>query len=142
MHLLVAAEPHDPLDTGAVVPAAIEDHHFTGRRQVRQITLHIHLAFFPLGRCRQRHHPEHPRTDPFGQRLDCPALAGAITALKDDADLGARVLHPLLQLDHLDMQPRQFLEIILVLELAAFDRFAFGCRLLLCHARYLLQCVT
>src|SRR2546430_10649180 len=28
------AKPHDPLDAGAVVPAAIEDHDLAGRRQV------------------------------------------------------------------------------------------------------------
>ena len=30
--LLVGAEAHDPLDAGAVVPAAVEDHDLAGRR--------------------------------------------------------------------------------------------------------------
>src|SRR5215831_3741408 len=41
--LLFRAETHDALDTGAVVPAAIEDRDFSRRREVRYITLKVHL---------------------------------------------------------------------------------------------------
>src|SRR5262249_53509999 len=73
--LLLGAEAHDMFDTGPVVPAAVEDHDFAGRRQMRDIALEIQLAFLAVGRRRQRDRAEHPRADPLGDRLDCPALA-------------------------------------------------------------------
>src|SRR5674476_124549 len=41
--LLLGAEPHDVLDAGAIVPAAIEQHDFTARRQLGDIALKIPL---------------------------------------------------------------------------------------------------
>src|SRR5262249_46348929 len=37
--LLFGTETHDALDAGAIVPAAIEDHDFAGRGEVRKIAL-------------------------------------------------------------------------------------------------------
>ncbi len=102
--LLLGAEAHHALDAGAVVPAAVEDHDLAGSRQVRQVSLRIHLRFLALGRRRQRNHPEHARAHALGDRLDGAALAGAVAALEDDADLEALVLDPLLQLDQLDVK--------------------------------------
>ena len=36
-------EAHDPFDTAAVVPAAVEDHDLAGGREVRNVPLHVHL---------------------------------------------------------------------------------------------------
>src|SRR4029450_11427814 len=41
--LLRLAEAHHPLDTGAVGPAAVEDHDLAGGREMRNIALHVHL---------------------------------------------------------------------------------------------------
>ena len=57
--LLVGAETHDPLDAGAVVPAAVEDHDLATRREVRQVALDVHLRLLALGRRRERHDAEH-----------------------------------------------------------------------------------
>src|SRR5207302_4464244 len=39
--LLLCTKPHDPLDTGPVVPAAVEDHDLPRRGQMRNIALSI-----------------------------------------------------------------------------------------------------
>jgi hypothetical protein len=46
--LLVGAEAHDTLHPGAIVPAAIEEHQFLLRREVRRIPLEIPGGIIPL----------------------------------------------------------------------------------------------
>src|SRR5262249_35577907 len=65
------------------------------------------------------HDPEDARADALGHGLDRAALAGSITAFENDADLEALVHHPLLELDELDVQARQFALVFLPLQLAA-----------------------
>ena len=113
----LGGEAHHPLDAGTVVPAAIEDHDLAGRRQVRKIALHIHLRLFALGGRGERDDAEHARAHPLRDRLDRAALAGAVAPLEDDADLEALLLHPLLQLDELDVQLLQLLQVSLLGEL-------------------------
>ena len=102
--LRLGAEPHHPLDAGAVIPAAVEDDDLPRCRQMRDVTLSVHLRLFSLGRRGQRNHPENARAYPLGHRLDRAALAGAIAPFEEDAHLQALVHHPLLELDELDMQ--------------------------------------
>jgi hypothetical protein len=104
---------------GAVVPAAVEDHHFTRCRQVRHIALAVHLGLLALGRRRQRNDAEDARAHAFGDGLDGAALARAVTALEDDADLQALVHHPLLQRHQFRVQLLQFALVGLARELAA-----------------------
>ena len=82
LHLLHRAEFHHPLDAGAIVPAAVKDHDLAGGRKMAHVALHIHLRLFPIGRRGQRDDAEHARTDALGDRLDHPALAGAVAALE------------------------------------------------------------
>jgi hypothetical protein len=42
-HLVLGAEAHDPFDTGAVVPAAVEDHDLAPGGKVRYVSLQVHL---------------------------------------------------------------------------------------------------
>jgi hypothetical protein len=91
VRLIFGAETHHPFDAGAVVPAAIEDHHLAGRREVGHIALHVHLALLPVAGRRQGDHPEHARADTLGERLDGAALAGGVASLEHDADLEALV---------------------------------------------------
>ncbi|MCY1541140.1 hypothetical protein D9M68_768150 [compost metagenome] len=99
-----------------------------------QVALAVHLGLLPIGGRRQRHHAEHPRADPLGDGLDGPALAGAITALEDDADLEPLGHHPLLQFHQLDMQALELAFVLLATELFLFRRRVGGCLLLaLCH---------
>src|SRR5262249_49679283 len=80
--LFAGAESHHVLDTGTIVPAAVEDHDFAGGREVPDVSLHVHLALFAIGRCRQGRDPEDPRTDPLGDCLDDAALTGCVAALE------------------------------------------------------------
>src|SRR5262249_54378062 len=89
---------------------------------VRDVALRVHLRFFALGRSGKRDHPENARTYPLGHGLDRTALAGAVAPLEEDADLQPLVHHPLLELDELDMQPRELLLVLLPFQLAAGRR--------------------
>ena len=115
---LLGAEPHHPLDAGSVVPAAVEDHDLPGRGQMWNVALGVHLRLLALGRRGKRDHPEDARAHPLGHGFDRAALAGAVAPFEEDADLEALVHHPLLELDELDMQPREFLLVFLSLQLA------------------------
>jgi hypothetical protein len=50
--VVFGAETHDPLNAGAVVPAAVEQHDFSAGRQVRNITLEVPLRALALVRRR------------------------------------------------------------------------------------------
>ncbi len=115
--LLLGAEAHDMFDAGAVVPAAIEDHDFAGRREVRQVALYIHLRLLAIGGRGQRHEPKDARADALGQRADRAALAGSVAAFEDDDDPLAGRLHPVLQGAELGLQLAQLLFIFLAFEL-------------------------
>ena len=108
---LVGAEAHHPLDAGAVVPAAVEQHHLAGRRQVGHIALEVPLRALAVVRRRQRRHPAHARVEPLRDALDDAALAGGVAALEQDHDLLPAVHHPVLQLHQLALQPEQLAEV-------------------------------
>src|SRR5262249_57476743 len=59
--LFFRAESHHPLDTGAVVPAAVEQDHFSAGRQMRYVALKIRLGAFALAGSRQGRDPADPR---------------------------------------------------------------------------------
>jgi hypothetical protein len=107
LRLLFGAEAHDALDPGPVVPAAVEDDDLPRGGEVRDVALHVHLGLLALGRRGQRHDPEDAGAHPLGDRLDRAALAGAVAALEDDADLRAGRLHPLLEGDELGVERAQ-----------------------------------
>ena len=135
---LLGAVAHDPLDAGAVVPAAVEDQHLAGGGQLLDVALHVELGLLPVGRRRQRDDAEHPRADPLGQALDHAALAGGVAALEDDDDAGAARLHPGLQVRDLDLQPGELLLVGLVARLLRVGGSGRGRRL----ARPLPSCAS
>src|SRR5439155_11246101 len=76
------------------------------------------LRLPPPGRGGKLNDPEDARTNPLGHGLDRAALAGTVPPFEDDADLQALVHHPLLNLDELDMQAREFPLVLLPLQRA------------------------
>jgi hypothetical protein len=110
--LLRRAESHHVLDTGAVVPAAIENHHLAGRREVLHVALHVHLRFFAIGRRRKRDDAEDPGAHTLGDRLDRAALAGAIASLEDDDDAQPFLFHVLLEMAEAHLQLLQRLLVL------------------------------
>ena len=109
------AEAHDMLHTGAVIPAAVEDHDFPRRRQMRDIALKIPLCGLYVGWLRQRHDADVPRGEMLGNALDGAVLPRAVAAFQDDEDfLPARDDVPL-ELYQLHLQAVQTLIVILLL---------------------------
>src|SRR5215212_8128091 len=104
------------LDAGAVVPAAIEDDDFAGRGKMRDVALHVHLAFFAIGRRRQRHHAEDTRADALGDGADGAAFTRAVAPLEYDDDAQAGVLDPVLEHAQLGLKPPKLLLISLVFQ--------------------------
>ena len=111
LDLRLGGEAHHPLDAGAVVPGAVEQHDLAARRQVRHVALEVPLGALAVGRRRQRHDAGDARVEPLGDALDRAALAGAVAALEQHDDLRAGVLHPALQLDQLGLQPQQLAQV-------------------------------
>src|SRR5437763_15455308 len=116
--LLLGAEPHHPLDAGAVVPAAVEDHDFSSRGKMWNVALGVHLRLLPLCRCGKRNDPEHTRADPLSHRFYSATLTGTVAAFEDNAYPQAFMHYPLLKPDKLNVQPREFLLVQLPAELA------------------------
>ena len=73
-------------NTGTVVPAAVEDHDFAGRREVLDVALEKQLALLPLGRRGQGDDPEYAWADSFGNRANGAAFAGCVTAFEGNYD--------------------------------------------------------
>jgi len=84
------AKAHDALHTGAVVPTAVEEHHFARRRQMSNVTLEIPLAAFPFGRRTQRDNPAYPWVEALSDAFYDASLAGGIAALEDHGDFRPR----------------------------------------------------
>jgi hypothetical protein len=110
------AEAHDALDAGAIVPGAVEQHHFAGGRQVRHVALEIPLMALALGRAGQRDDAADARIEPLGDALDGAALAGRVAAFEQHDDLELLVLHPVLQAHEFMLQAEQLAEIDLAVE--------------------------
>ena len=110
--LLVGAEPHDPLDAGAVVPGPVEQDHLAPAGQVGDVALEVPLPLLALGGRRQRDDPGGAGVERLGDPLDRPALAGGVAALEDHDDPQAPRADVLLLLDQLDLQPGQLLLVV------------------------------
>ena len=103
--LLLGAEPHDPLDSGPVVPAPVEEHDLPGGREMGHVALKIPLGPLPLGGLGQGNHADLARVQRLDDPLDDAPLAGRVPALEEDHDLEALPGHPVLQLGQLHLQP-------------------------------------
>ena len=112
--LLFGAESHDAFHAGTVVPAAIEQHHFTGGREMRDIALEVPLGFsrsvgVPSATTRQMR-----GFRLCGNALDHATFAGRVAAFENADDFETLLLDPFLQLDQLDLQLGQFFVVFLV----------------------------
>ena len=102
--LLFRAKAHHPFDQRAVVPAAVEEHYFTGRRKMRDVALDIDLGFFAFGRSRQCDDSEHARADSLGDAFDHAAFSGGIASFEQNDNFRAGMLHPLLEFHQFDVE--------------------------------------
>src|SRR4051812_31180236 len=98
LHVLIgAAIAHHPLDDGARVPRAVEEHDLAGGGQVADPSLEIPLALLRLGGDTKCHDRRLPWVEMLHEPLDGPALARGVAPFEDDADLLAAVADPRLQ---------------------------------------------
>ena len=112
----VGAEAHHAFDAGAVVPTAIEQHHFAGRGKMRHIALEIPTCFFPFGRRAECDDAADSRIQAFSDSLDDAPFSGRIAPFENHDDFQSLVLDPFLQLDQLDLQPGQLFFVVLVFD--------------------------
>src|SRR5215813_9835078 len=109
--LFFRAEPHHPLDAGAVVPAAVEQDDFSAGGKMRHVALEVPLATFAFARSRQRRDPADARIEALRDPFDDPALSRRVAPLEDDHDLELLPHDPVLQLHQLALQAKQLLEV-------------------------------
>ena len=108
---VVFGEPHHPLHARAVVPRAVEQHDLPRGREVAYVALKIPLPALHVRRLIQRHHMRRARVPMLHKARDCAALARRIPPLEQDYQPLPRLLHPVLQLDHLNLQ-RHLLRVV------------------------------
>ena len=95
---------HHLFDSGAVVPAAIEQHDLSARREVRDITLEVPLTTFGFRGFLQSHHTRTTWIQVLHKPFDGAPLARRIPPFKNNHDFLPGFLHPSLQLKQFDLQ--------------------------------------
>src|SRR4029077_15695459 len=80
--LFLGAEAHNVFDAGTVVPAAVEDHDFSGGRKMLHAALEKNLTLFPVGRRGEGHGSKHARAYLFSHGPDRTSFAGGVAALE------------------------------------------------------------
>jgi hypothetical protein len=98
------AKLHDPFDPGAVVARAIEEDHFTLRRQMFDVALKLPLPGFPLGRLLQGDDVGSAGVEVLHEPLDRSSLGCGVASLEMDQDSLPSRLHPLLNLEQFGLQ--------------------------------------
>jgi hypothetical protein len=104
MYSFSEQKPITRSNPGAVIPAAIKEHHFASGRQLGDVPLKIPLRFFFFCRCAECNNAADAGVERVGDSLDGATLAGGVAALEDDHDSQALVPDPLLQFDQLDLE--------------------------------------
>ena len=95
----LTAKAHDPLDPSAVVPRAVKHHNFPRRGQVLHIALEVPLAALGVGGFFQRHQARTTRVQVLHEAFDGAALAGCISAFKQNHNALAGLFGPALQFE-------------------------------------------
>jgi len=105
--LLLRAEAHHALDASSVVPGAVEEHDLARGRQLGYVALEVPLGALAVARRWQRGDAAHARVHRLVDALDRPALACRVAALEHDHDAQPRFLDVLLELNQLELEPRE-----------------------------------
>jgi hypothetical protein len=113
--LFRCAEAHHTLDACSVVPAPVEDHDLTGRREVLDVALDVHLRSLAFAGGGQSDDAEHTGAHALGDPLDRASLAGRVPTLEHDADLGPGRPDPLLHRDELAVEAAHLALVVLPL---------------------------
>src|SRR5262249_14544755 len=111
LDIFLRAEAHDTFDASPVVPTAIEEDDFSTRWQVRHVSLEIPLCTLTLAWRGQRDYATDSRIKTLRDPLDDATLASCVASLENNDNLELLVDNPVLQLNQLTLQAKQFLEI-------------------------------
>ena len=101
--LFFGTKTHHVLNTGAVVPAPVEDGDFTSGGEFFNVALRMELCLLPLGWRREGGHAEDSRADALHDALDEAAFSGSVSSFENDHNAGVGRLDPVLQLDQLNL---------------------------------------
>ena len=101
--LFLGTKAHHVLNSGAVIPAPVEDDDFTSSGESFNVALSMELRLLPLGRRGEGHHAKDARADTLHDALDHAAFAGSVSSFENDHDAGVGGLDPVLELDQLNL---------------------------------------
>jgi hypothetical protein len=113
-----AGVAHHALDAGAVVPRAVEQHDVTCGREVRDVALEVPLPALGLGRLGQRDEVALAWIEVLADRVDRPALAGAVAPFEQHHDARAGDARPAREADQLALHGPERGLVVLAVELA------------------------
>ncbi len=102
--LLRRGEAHHSLDARPVVPGAVEQDDLPGGGKVLHVALEVPLRRLALARLVEGDHRGAARVQVLHEPLDRAALPGGVAPLEQDDQPLATLLHPVLQLEQLDLQ--------------------------------------
>ncbi|MCP1750943.1 hypothetical protein M2226_001983 [Bradyrhizobium elkanii] len=91
-------------DTGAIVPAAVEEDHFLRRGKIGHVPLEIPRRAIMVGWLSERYDAGLARAQMLDDTLDRAVLSGGIPALEDNQNPVAVFDDVSLDLDELDLQ--------------------------------------
>ena len=86
--LFIGTIAHHVLNTGAVIPAPVEDDDFTSGGQSFNVALGMELRLLPLGWRGEGYHAKDARADTLHDALDHPAFAGSVSSFENDRQCG------------------------------------------------------
>src|SRR5208282_2673901 len=112
-----STKTHHVLNTGAVIPAPVEDDDFTSGGQSFNVALSVELRLLPVGGRGEGDHAKDARADTLHDPLDHAALSGRVSSLEDDDNACVGRLDPLLELDELNLQLEKFGLVLFVADL-------------------------
>ena len=106
--LFSRTKAHHILNTGAVVPAPVEDNNFTSGGQLFNVALSMELRLLPLGRRGEGDDAKDARADTLHDALNHAAFSGSVSSFENDDNAGVGRLHPVLELDELNLLLEKF----------------------------------
>ena len=86
------------LHPGPVVPTSVEQHEFTGRRQVGDVTLEVPLRALAVGRGGEGNDADLPRVQAFGDGIHGAALARRVSPFEQHHHAPPGVAQPVSQI--------------------------------------------
>jgi len=101
--LFLATKAHHVFNTGAVIPAAVEDDDFTSGGELFKVTLNMELRLLSFGWRGEGSHAKNSRADALHNALNDATLAGSVPSFKKNDNSGVARLDSVLNFDQLKL---------------------------------------